>query len=104
MKPFHKKKAQHNCNNHAQKEEKGNFLIILTDREIEHRIKGQHQRHESTVTRENINDIHLSHQKFVDTEGNPHHGTEHDIQKQPHIITWKNILIPFLIDHIRHVS
>ena len=104
MKPFYKKERQQNSNQHTDQKEKGNFLIILADRKIQHRIKSQYQSHKSTITGENINDIHLSHKKFTDTERNSHQCAEKDIQKQSHIIAGKNILIFFLINHIRHVS
>ena len=103
MNDFYKQKRQQYCHSHTDHEEKGNFLIIFTDRQVQHRIKHQYQGNKSTISGENIDDIHVSHQILVDTERNSKKCTECNIQDHPDIVARKDILKGFLIDDIRHV-
>ena len=48
--------------------------------------------------------MHMSDHIFPDTERNSKQAAEYNIQNQPQIVARQDIVIPLLVDHIRHIA
>ena len=83
---------------------KRNLLIIFTDRQIQHRVEYQHQRNITTEAGKHKQKMHMTDHIFPDTERNSKQAAEYNIQNQPQIVARQDIVIPLLIDHIRHIA
>ena len=48
--------------------------------------------------------MHMTDHIFPDTERNSKQAAEYNIQNQPQIVARQDIVIPLLVDHIRHIA
>ena len=78
--------------------------VFLTDGQVEHIVKHQHQSYKTAVSRKHVVDRHTAHQMLPEAKGNCKEAAETDIHQHSHPVTGQDILISLFKDHIRHVS
>ena len=97
------KQGDSECRCHARQKVDRNLLVVLTDRQIQHGVKHEHQRDVAAEAGEHENQVHLPHHMLPDAEGNAQKTAQQNIQKQPDVKARHNVLVALLIDDIRHV-
>lgn len=88
---------------HADQEIEGYLLIVLTDRQIEHRVEYEYQRDITAESRKHIEYAYLPHEVLPQAERNTQKATEYDIKHQTQVVARQDILIPFLEDSVLHI-
>ena len=93
---IHKYQRKNNRCCHADEEEQGNLLVVLTDGHVQHGIKYEGQGHIAAEAGENINDIYLAHEILPEAEGKSQQEAQGGIHEKSQIEAGQNIIIFFL--------
>ena len=98
-----KKKRCKKCKQHTCPIVLRDSLVILTDGQIDHRVKDKHKTDICPESGKHIPHGNAAHKMLPQAKWNAKKTAQGHIKNHAKIIAWKDILIALLIDYIRHV-
>ena len=95
-----KKQRKQKGDQHADEKIQRDQPVFLTDGQVEHIVKYQHQSDKAAVSGKHVVNRHTAHQMLPETKGNGKEAAEADIHQHSHPVAGQDILISLFKDHV----